>query len=168
MTKLGTLLERIDSFLNRIEGALLISFLAVMVVLAFVQVVLRNLFSEGILWADILLRHMVLWVGFLGAAIATSKERHITIDALTRFFRGRSKSVVKVITGLFATFICYRLAIASVDFVSVEMDLESTVYASIPTWYAQLIIPVGYVLLAFHFAIRTALAAPGMMKKDQS
>ncbi len=159
-------LQRFDSLLNRTEETLLVLFLSVMVLLAFMQVVLRNVFAEGILWADILLRHMVLWVGFLGAAIATSHERHINIDALTRFLSRRIKSAIKVLTNLFAAVICFFLFQASLEFVRNEIELGSTVYANIASWYVQVIIPVGYALLTIHFLIRLLLTIPAIGKKE--
>lgn len=158
-------LQRFDSLLNRTEETLLVLFLSVMVLLAFVQVVLRNVFAEGILWADILLRHMVLWIGFLGAAVATSHERHINIDALTRFLPKRIKSAIKVLTNLFAAVICYLLFRASLEFVRNEIELGSTVYADIASWYVQIIIPAGYALLTIHFLIRMLLTLPAIARK---
>jgi TRAP-type C4-dicarboxylate transport system permease small subunit len=151
-------LRRFDSLLIKAEVALLLLLLSAMVILAFLQVVLRNAFAEGIIWADILLRHMVLWVGFLGAAVATSRDRHINIDALTRFLPERAKSFARILTNAFAALICLVLTLASVDFIRNEIELGSTVYADLPSWYAQLIIPVGYLLLSIHFAVRTLLA----------
>ena len=78
------ILQKIDRGLYLFENSLLILILSVMVFMAFLQVVLRNLFHSGILWGDIFLRHLVLWVGFIGASLATRSERHINIDILTR------------------------------------------------------------------------------------
>lgn len=151
------LLQRIDSILNKVEGGLLITFLTLMMVLAFLQVVLRNAFSEGILWGDILTRHLVLWIGFLGAALATSNERHISIDAFTRFLSARARSMVKVVTNVFAAVICYFLLRASQTFVANEILDGRVVYGQIPSWYAQIIIPVGFGLLLIHFVLRAVI-----------
>ena len=77
---------RLDSYLARIEEFLLILILSSMVIFSFLQVVFRNIFSEGIPWADIFLRHLVLWIAFIGAALTTRYEKHISIDILSRFF----------------------------------------------------------------------------------
>lgn len=151
------LLQRLDSLLNKLEGALLILFLAVMLVMAFFQVLLRNFFSSGILWADIFLRHLVLWIGFLGAALATSQERHISIDAFTRFLPERIKSATRVLTNLFAAIVCYYLMTASIKFVRTEIEAGTAIYANIPVWYAEIIIPVGFGLLVIHFLVRAVL-----------
>jgi TRAP-type C4-dicarboxylate transport system permease small subunit len=155
------ILKRIDKALTRVEEAVLITLLSVMVVMAFLQVVLRNLFSSGIFWADILLRHLLLWLGFLGAAIATSENRHINIDALRRFLSPNIRASVEVLTNLFATGICYLLAKASWTFVLGEIADHRTIFENIPSWYAQIIIPVGFGLLALHFLIRAVIRATG-------
>src|SRR3989304_9672211 len=97
------ILLRLDTVLTRLEGTLLVVFLSIMLVLSFVQVVLRNAFSESLLWGDILLRHLVLWIGFFGAALATSQDRHINIDALTRFLTAKLKNAAKIVTNLFGS-----------------------------------------------------------------
>jgi len=147
-------LSRLDSILTRIEGWSVIALLSVMLLLSFVQVVLRNIFSESILWGDILLRHLVLWVGFLGAALATSHGKHISIDALTRFLTPRLKLVASVVTNLFAAGVCFVLFQASLTFLSNEAADGSTVYGSVSSIYSEIIIPVGFGLIIIHFLIR--------------
>ncbi|MGH2569375.1 MAG: TRAP transporter small permease [Bacteroidota bacterium] len=161
-------LQRVDALLNKVEGTLLITFLAIMLVMAFLQVVLRNFFSFGFLWADILLRHLVLWIGFLGAALATSQERHISIDAFTRFLPERVKHAARVITNLFAAVVCYYLMTAAFTFVQSEKEAGTAIFAEIPGWYAQIIIPVGFGLLMVHFAVRVLLDARVVLKGGQA
>ncbi len=159
------ILKTIDSVLNKIEGALLIFLLLVMLFMAFGQVVLRNFFSGGIVWGDILLRHLVLWIGFLGAALATSGERHINIDILTRYLPERLRRAVASLSNVFAAVICFLLFNASLTFIEFEITNKNTVLAEIPSWYAQIIIPVGYGLLTFHFIIRAILDAGKALQK---
>jgi TRAP-type C4-dicarboxylate transport system permease small subunit len=153
------ILKTVDLALNKVEGALLILMLSVMVLVAFGQVMLRNIFHTGINGADILLRHLVLWIGFLGAAIATSEERHINIDALRRFLSPRIRSAVDVLTDLFAAIICFFLMNAAQVFVESEKSAGRMIFQNIPTWYAQVIIPVGFGLLVVHFTIRAVIRA---------
>jgi TRAP-type C4-dicarboxylate transport system permease small subunit len=153
------LLKTLDSVFNKIEGAVLIFLLLVMLFMAFGQVVLRNLFSGGIVWGDILLRHLVLWIGFLGAALATSGERHINIDILTRYLPERLRGGVAALSNVFAAAVCFLLFRASLTFIGFEIANNNTVFANIPSWIAQIIIPVGFGLLTFHFLVRAILDA---------
>lgn len=160
------LLKVIDGYLNKAEGALLIVMLTVMIVLAFAQVVLRNVFSAGFLWADILLRHFVLWIGFLGGALGISHKRHINIDAFTHYMSPKVHSATSVFTNLFAAGICVWLSNAAIRFLEAEISVKSFVYGEIPAWYAELIIPVGFALFVFHFLVRAATAVEELRKKE--
>jgi len=159
------LLKTLDSVFNKIEGAVLIFLLLVMLFMAFGQVVLRNLFSGGIVWGDILLRHLVLWIGFLGAALATSGERHINIDILTRYLPERLRGGVAALSNVFAAAVCFLLFRASLTFIGFEIANNNTVFANIPSWIAQIIIPVGFGLLTFHFLVRAILDAGKALQK---
>jgi TRAP-type C4-dicarboxylate transport system permease small subunit len=159
------LLHAVDRILFRVEYALLVVFLGSMVLLAFAQVVLRNFFDTGIVWADTIVRHLVLWSGFVGAAIATGEERHISIDALTKFLSPRIRHMVLIFTGLFAALVCYHLAGAAWEYVLEEQAHGGELVLSIPTWVALLIVPAGYSLLVFHFVIKSIDNALSVMKK---
>ena len=159
-------LNRLDSILTRVEGWLVIALLSVMVVLSFLQVILRNVFSESLLWGDILLRHLVLWIGFLGAALATSNNRHINIDALTRFLSPKLKLAASIVTNIFAVVVCTVLFNASLTFLSNEISDGSTVYGSIPSTYSEIIIPIGFGLIVIHFLIRIASTIRQLLTKE--
>lgn len=149
-----SLLRAFDRWLVKAETALLVLFLSSMILLAFLQVVLRNFFGMGFLWADPLVRHLVIWVGFIGATIAVHEERHIGIDALSRFFSPRMQDAVRVLTSLFAIVVCYFLADAAWVFLLDEKASDSEFMLEVPTWIALTIIPAGYLLMAFHFLVR--------------
>jgi TRAP-type C4-dicarboxylate transport system permease small subunit len=124
-----------------------------MVCLAFLQVMLRTLFDHGILWGDIFLRHLVLWVGFIGASLATRQEKHITIDLFGRMVTGRWKNMILVLTNLFSAGICLLLADAGWNFVMEERVAGTIVFSEIPAWYFQIIIPIGFLMMAIRFFI---------------
>jgi len=147
-------LRSLDRFFYKVEFGLLIAFLGSMVMLAFMQVVLRNFFGTGVIWADTIVRHLVLWSGFVGAALATSEERHISIDALTKFLSSRTKHIVLIFTSIFAAIVCYYLAKAAWEYVIEERINGGELVLGIQTWVALLIIPAGYILIAFHFLIK--------------
>jgi TRAP-type C4-dicarboxylate transport system permease small subunit len=161
-----TLLHVIDKMLVKAETGFLVLFLAIMIVLSFSQVVLRNFFGTGILWGDTLVRHLVIWVGFMGAAIATHEERHISIDALTRFFSPRWKALSQILTSLFAVIVCYYLSDAALVFLNDERDSGSDLILSIPTWVALIVIPVGYGLMGIHFVVKIIENAMRLLGKE--
>ncbi len=161
-------LQTIESALVKAESALIILLLGVMLLLGFTQVILRNVFHSGIIWADIVLRHLVLWVGFLGALLAAYSGKHISVDAFTRFFVPKVRTAITIVTDFFAAVVCYFLLRASLTFISFEISDKYTIYENIPSWYAQSIIPIGYTLLIFHFTVRVIRHSQHLIKGEAS
>ncbi|MCZ6661066.1 MAG: TRAP transporter small permease [bacterium] len=158
-------LQRLDDWLATVESWSLIGLVSLMVGLAFAQVVLRNIFRLGLPWADIVLRHMVLWAGFLGASLATRQGRHIAIDVASRFLPPVARRWLSTALSLAACIICLFLASAAWTFVAAERLGQGLLLQGFPVWWAQVIIPVGFGLMAFRFGLRSALFALGQLEE---
>ncbi len=148
------LIRKIDASIFAVENALIVLLLGVMVAMAFLQVVLRNFFDTGILWGDIFLRHLVLWVGFIGASIATREEKHINIDILSRVVKPSWQTSIYVGVYLVTLLICAVLAKAGYVFLMDEKMAGTVLFKNIPAWYFELIIPVGFALIGFRFLLK--------------
>ena len=147
-------LDAVDDFLYSVEKWAIIILLSFLMVMAFVQVVLRNLFSTGFVWADIILRNSVLWIALLGASIATKERKHIAIDVVSRYFSIRKKYVIEIVVSIVSVFVCHLLATASWTFLNDERDAGSILVLNIPTWYFLVIVPFAFYAIAFRFFIR--------------
>jgi TRAP-type C4-dicarboxylate transport system permease small subunit len=146
-------LRSLSKVITRAEGWLLVVFLGTMIVFAFLQVVLRNFFGTSLTWGDILVRQMVMWAGFTGAAIATSEDRHISIDALTKFIPERPRHAIRFITNAFAAVVCVYLMRAAWTLLESERENTGELFLGIPQWVGLVIIPIGYALLTMHFSL---------------
>ena len=153
--KIFSFLNRLNTTIASIENWFLIAIVLTMVCFAFIQVVLRNVFSEGILAGDIILRHTVLWVGFIGASLATRDQRHISIDVFSRFLKGRAKLISAIVVNLFSVIVGYFLTKASISFVLQEKEFNTVLFGSVPSWYFQIIIPIGFGLITTRFLLHT-------------
>ena len=65
--------KRIKQLILLFEDSLMVILLSATILLAASQIVLRNLFDSGLIWADPTLRIMVLWLSLLGAIAATRR-----------------------------------------------------------------------------------------------
>jgi TRAP-type C4-dicarboxylate transport system permease small subunit len=148
-------LRRIDAVLAKAEQVLIVIVLSVMLLLATLQVLLRNAWDFGLPWIDILLRHLVLWLGIMGASLATRMNRHIRIEALLRFLPARHQRFVERGVLLIAAAICTLLGVAAVDLVRQEQATGSMAFGPVPTWMLQLVLPVGFAIVAFRFGLQT-------------
>jgi TRAP-type C4-dicarboxylate transport system permease small subunit len=144
----------VDKWLEKISGWILVSLLGVMIVMAFGQVILRNFFDSSIEWGDVFLRHLVLWVGYFGAVIATGEGRHLRIEFVSKLVPAKIRKIFFIITSIFAATICYFLMRAAISFVQFEMESETILMLNLQSWYFVIIIPVGYAMLSFRFIVR--------------
>ena len=134
-----------------------------MILLSFSQVILRNFFQQGILWADIFLRQLVLWVGFLGASIAVCKDKHIGIDFLPNVLPHQWKPKLRIITHLATSIISAILAWSAWSFLRYEMESDSVLFLNIPVWVFQTILPYSFAIISVRFllqALDTLMASP--------
>ncbi len=159
--------ERTDEIIDWVEQALISTLLSLMIIIAFLQIVLRNIFATGIAGADPLVRNLVLWVGFVGAAIATREGRHINIDVLPRWVPRQGKAVIGVIIQLFAAFICGLLTFAAVKFVRNEALMGGVTFLGIPAWVPQMILPVTFAIMALRFGLRSLRDLSTIIKSDK-
>jgi TRAP-type C4-dicarboxylate transport system permease small subunit len=144
------------SLLHRAEDLFLATLLGIMVLLAPLQIVLRLGFNEGLIWADPLLRVLVLWVGLVGAVSASRGDRHISIDVLSRFAPPRVRAMMGVVTSVFTAGISALVAYHSGRFVAMEHEFESVAFSGIAAWTLQVVIPVAFAIIAIRYALYAA------------
>lgn len=153
-------LHRIDEFLATLEQTLIVVFLAAMVLLAFLQVLLRNLWGFGLPWVDILLRHMVLWLGIVGASLAAKRKQHIRIDILPRHFPLRQQRIIEQGILVLSAAVSILLGLGAFTLVRQEWATGSVAFGSVPVWVLQLVLPVGFAVLAFRFVLDVFAGRP--------
>lgn len=152
------LISAISRVLSRLEQALLIALLSGMIGFAFLQVVLRNVFSTSLLWADPMLRHGVLWIGFIGASLAAQQDKHITLDVISRFLSPTVSRLVRIVSAFFAATVTFFLARAGWTFLLSEKE-ASEIFVTIgsteiPHWWVQTVIPFGFAIISLRFVLK--------------
>src|SRR5919108_4498384 len=106
-------LRWLDHWLASLERALVVLLLTGLLGLGLLQVIERNLLASGIFWADELLQHIVLWLGFLGASLAPREHRHLSIDVLSHFLPRRWQLWSEILINTAAFVVCIFLVQAA-------------------------------------------------------
>jgi C4-dicarboxylate transporter DctQ subunit len=160
-------LHYLDRVLAVIERATVVLLLTGLLVLGLLQVVLRNLFAGGLFGAEALLRHLVVWLGFLGASLATRERRHLSMNVLGQALPVWCQPWCTLLTDLAACFVCALLTQAAWRFVQYEHAAGTVLAFGLATWLAQSIMPLGFLLMTLRFALR-ALATLQHLVHGQS
>ena len=145
---------RLLDWLERVERALLFLLFAALVLVAVYQILARNFWGGGLGFGDVFVRIAVLWVTVIGALLASRRDSHIRIDLLTRFLSPRMTTWVggaaALFTGLVAgTFAWYAAQLVALDYADGVAGI-----GAIPAWVCELILPVGFALIALKYLIR--------------
>ena len=75
---------------GRIEDTIAVVAFCGIVLLPLIEICARRLIGEGIPDSISWVRHLTLWLGFLGAALAARSDRHLSI-ALVTLLKGRAR-----------------------------------------------------------------------------
>jgi len=152
----GTALAGSGNFFDKImkvEEFFLSAVLGLMVSMVLLQILLRNFFSSVIAGGDSIVRHMLLWVAFLGAGIATRGGMHIKIDLASKLLSRKGMQIADVVTNIFSVIIGCLLVYAAYVFVKLEYEAQGELlFFHLPLWLLEIIIPIGYLIITLRFA----------------
>lgn len=122
--------------------------LLAMVVLPIGEVVVRRFGGGGIPGSASTVQHLALWVGFLGAAIATREGRLLALATGTFLPEGHLRKFAEIFTAAVTAAVAALLVWGGVQLVLSEREVGDTVGPQIPTWIAQVVLPVSLAVIA--------------------
>lgn len=160
--RLPETLRRLDRVGRAVETTLLVLILGGLIVVAVGQIVLREIFSFGFIWANELQNVMVLWLAMIATVAAARDDRHIRIDALSRLMPEGWVRASRVIVDLFAAVICTIVAWQVYRYIQLEVEFEDTVLVDVPAWIVHGIMPLAFLLTAYRFTVNAARKAIGV------
>ena len=167
INKVTSFLKQIVMTLQKIEDSVLVGLLLLMICMAVLQIFMRNLFDSGILWGDSLVKVLVLWIGLMGAMIASRDNHHITIDILSKFLSEQIKKITNFIIYVFTSLVCGIMAYYSLDFVIMEKQDGFTAFANIPAWVCESIIPIAFAIISLRYIFLSITSLAQFFKPSQ-
>jgi tripartite ATP-independent transporter DctM subunit len=132
----------------RVEDGFAALALLAMVVLPLLEIAGRKVFGFGVPASGPIVQHLTLWVGFLGAAIAAREGRLLSLATGGFIPEGKGRGAAKIFTAAVTALVAVVLAFGAIDLIRSEREAGSILGAGIHTWVAQLVLPVGFLLIA--------------------
>ena len=152
-------MRRLIDRLHRAEDGLLVLLLTTMIVLAGTQILMRNLFDSGFVWIDPVLRVMVLWLGLIGATVATRHNKHIRIDLLSRYFERNTHRLIQTVVSQISAWTCLLVAWFGIDWIRLDYEDSVTLFGGVPAWMAEIIVPFAFALIGFRYLLLSCHSA---------
>ncbi len=147
------LLERLDRIGRFAEDVALVSLLSGMILLAVGQIGLRELLGTGIVWADELVKLMVLWLAMIGSIAACRDNRHIRIDVFSHILPARLILATRIVVDIFAATVCAIIAWQAYRYLQLEIEFADVVLVDTPAWLAHSVVPIAFALSAYRFLL---------------
>ncbi|PLC50212.1 TRAP transporter permease DctQ [Pollutimonas subterranea] len=139
----------LNRFLSRLVELLVFAVFLIMVLVVFGQVVLRYIFGVSLPWGSELSQYGMVWLCFLGAALAVKERDHMRVDYFINLLPRSLLPFIHVLLNiiLFA-FVAY-LSYSSVPITRAFMQ-DITPGLGIPYGLVSLAMPVGGVLMLLY------------------
>ena len=132
---------------DAVERGVAVGAIALMSALPVAELVARQLGMSGVPGSSVIVQHLTLWVAFLGASLAASSDRLLSLSANT-FLPERWVARVRVFSSGMAAAVALTLFWASLQFVLAKRTGGEMLALGIPKWTAIAIMPAGFLLIA--------------------
>jgi TRAP-type transport system small permease protein len=144
-------MHAVRSFVAYFEEIAAGTFLVLMSLATFGNVILRYAFNSPIQWAEEFSRYAFIWVVFLGAAACSKRKSHIAIDALTLLAPPRLRHVLAfVVQGVV---LVLTAAVTYFGWVLCRLATQATSTLNIPQYVVYLVVPFSAALIFVHTTI---------------
>jgi len=145
MKKLKKLVNILD-VIQRYMAAFCILLLSVLIC---IDIFGRELFSQGVPWAQKCSVYLMIWAGFLGASITNIKGAHLRPEVADKLWPEKMKPLFHRLRHLVTSIFCFFGVWFSSEYVqeSVELGDTSPILNDFPLWIVQFIIPATFFLM---------------------
>jgi tripartite ATP-independent transporter DctM subunit len=130
------------------EDGLVAAALGALMIVPLLEIVLRRLFHSGISGATAIQQHLTLVISLLGGMLAARDRRLLSLSTLSQFLKGRWQIFARVYSGAVAAAISVFLCAGAAQLVASEREGGNMVAYQIPIWTVQLIMPIGFAVIA--------------------
>jgi C4-dicarboxylate transporter, DctM subunit len=136
--------------------AVLALVLLAMMILPLLEAVLRKTLHTNISNQANIVAHLTLIAGMIGAAIAASEGRLLSLGTVETIVPERWRPWAKLVAGAVAAAVAALLGVAAWQYVMSERQGGSTVAYGVRTWIVQLVLPLGFAAIAWHIVRRVS------------
>lgn len=151
--------------LNKILEIFVITILAIMSCLVFLNVILRYGFNSSINITEEVSRYLFVWLTFLGAILAFNENQHVSVSILAHRLSPLKKQVLGIFTDILVLFCCYLIVEGS--WVQFQLNLYNlSPISEIPTGITYLASIISGLLIGVLVFIRIIFNISNVMKGE--
>ena len=137
-------------FLNdHLEEFFIIPLMFFMSILIFVQVVMRKVFSNSLVWSEELARYMFVWLVYFAVSYTARREKHIRIDAAINLYPKKVRPYIEILSEIIVLAFSVFIAVTAVTvFHKITWSGQLSPAMRIPMQFVYAAPLVGFILTA--------------------
>ena len=121
-----------------------------MALFPFLESLSRIFHFKTITASQVIVQHLTLWIGFSGAILASADNKLLSLTNKSIFNKEEGINFLSLLPKLATFLVLVGLAYGSWDLIKIEYKYPINISPLIPRWFAQIIMPVGFMLMAFN------------------
>ena len=148
-----------NHFIERIrwgENTVAIAVFAVLTFFPALEILARLIGRPGIPASAILVQHMTLWIGFIGAVLATRQNKLLSLIRKPLFQQDVIFHPGRWLAKNISFIVILTLFWGSLNLVMVEYQYPTYIAPGILRWVAQSIMPLGFLLIAAQIFLKSS------------
>lgn len=153
------MIRKLGKIFNAYEKNVLIISLAVMVIVIFMQVVMRYVFNNSLSWSEEFARYLFVWFSWIGVSAGFKDNEHLRVELLSMSLvkRGFLKSDELLTIFVSVIWLATTLIVTYYGFIMVSKQIEMNVLTpamKLPVWIAYLSIPACSLILGIRLIVK--------------
>jgi TRAP-type C4-dicarboxylate transport system permease small subunit len=152
--------------LNRSTENITAVLFVAMVLLVFLQIISRAVFSSSFPWTEEAARFLMIWVTFLGASFAFQYGAHISIEAFVSKLSQSAGKAVQVLGALACIAFFIVMIVKGIEIIDRAM-IQRSPALGIPMGYVYLIIPISAIFMTINVIDVTLKSITTKSTEDQ-
>ena len=138
------------------EDTLAIAVFAILTFFPTLEILTRLIGRPGIPASPVLVQHMTLWIGFIGAVLATRQNKLLSLTRKPLFQQDEIFHPGRWLAKNISFIVILALFWGSLNLVMIEYQFPTNIAPGILRWVAQSIMPLGFLLIAAQIFLKSS------------
>ena len=149
-----TLLNKLGKLFEKLCSWIVILLTGVMCLTILAQVFSRYLLGKPLTWSEELARYTMIWVTFLGTAVAQKRGTLVCVDMFLTAMPPKVQKVFRALSDIISLLFSGTMTYLSILFAGgPSAALQKSPALHLPMWLVDLCVPIGFGLIFFNVVL---------------
>jgi len=150
-------MEKLSAFIDKVTLTTASVLLVIIAVIVNWGVFCRYVLFAPLPWSEQIPKYAMIWMGFLGASVGISRNRHIGFDILVTRLPSMIRKIIFIAGRILILFFLVTMTVYGVFFSFAVGFSSKAPMLPIPMFYLFLAVPVGGIFMILQAIIRLIL-----------